>query len=57
MTFVLVVENEESISDALFCVVHKEGFEIAAWLPARPAWMRSTTSDRVGRLIRAWVPA
>jgi two-component system response regulator RegX3 len=29
VTFVLVVEDEESISDALFYMLRKEGFEVA----------------------------
>ena len=32
MTFVLVVEDEESISDALAYMLRKEGFEVVEWL-------------------------
>ena len=36
MTSVLVVEDEESMSDALAYMLRKEGFEVAVCLPTGP---------------------
>ncbi len=42
MTRVLVVEDEDSFSDALSFLLRKEGFEVAVATRARPRWRSST---------------
>ena len=46
MTLVLIVEDEESISDALSYLLRKEGFQVAICPrgPARMRWRPSTAT-------------